>query len=170
MKIDKHTVVTLSYELHTDSAENQRVHVETAPIEDPLVFLYGAGTMIPKFEENLYGKQKGDVLEFKIDCEDAYGEFEEEAVVRIPIKVFTQHGPLDTTRFKVGAVIPMQDQHGHQMYGKILEITNNDIQMDFNHPMAGFDLYFKVMILDVRKATHEEIAHGHVHGPGGHHH
>jgi FKBP-type peptidyl-prolyl cis-trans isomerase SlyD len=89
--------------------------------------------------------------------------------VRIPIEIFTQHGPLDKNRFAMGAIIPMQDQHGNRMYGKILKITESDIQMDFNHPLAGQDLFFKGMILDVRQATIEEIAHGHVHGPGGHH-
>jgi len=70
----------------------------------------------------------------------------------------------------VGNDIPMQNNEGQTLMGKVLEITDDKVKMDFNHPLAGLDLFFKGEILDVRKATAEEIEHGHVHGPEGHHH
>ena len=69
-----------------------------------------------------------------------------------------------------GAFVPMNDQEGNPMQGLVLEIGDETIKMDFNHPMAGLDLFFTGQILDVREATPEELDHGHVHGEGGHHH
>ncbi|HVD96987.1 MAG TPA: peptidylprolyl isomerase [Cytophagaceae bacterium] len=170
MQIKKDSVVTLSYELYTNNAEGKRVHVETAGPDQPLVFLYGVGSMIPKFEEELDGLKKGDNFDIEIEAEEAYGEFDETAIVRLPAEVFKVEGVYEKDRFQVGMVLPMRDQHGHMLQGKILEVTDNDIELDFNHPMAGQDLFFKGTILEVREATAEELDHGHVHGPGGHHH
>jgi FKBP-type peptidyl-prolyl cis-trans isomerase SlyD len=170
MQIKKDAVVTLSYELHTDNIEGKRVHVETAGPDQPLVFLYGTGSMIPKFEEELEDLKKDDTFEFHIVAEEAYGEFDESAIVRLPADVFKVDGKFEKNNFKVGMVLPMKDNHGNMLQGKILEVTDADIELDFNHPMAGQDLYFKGTILDVRPATAEELDHGHVHGPGGHHH
>jgi FKBP-type peptidyl-prolyl cis-trans isomerase SlyD len=170
MQIKKDTVVTLSYELHTDNVEGTRVHVETAGADSPLVFLYGVGSMIPKFEAELENLKKDDSFEFKIEAEEAYGEFDETAIVRLPSDVFKVEGVYDKSKFQEGMVLPMKDQYGNMLQGKILEVTDVDIQLDFNHPMAGQPLYFKGQILDVREATSEELDHGHVHGPGGHHH
>jgi FKBP-type peptidyl-prolyl cis-trans isomerase SlyD len=170
MQIKKDTVVTLSYELHTDNVEGKRVHVETAGPDQPLVFLYGTGSMIPKFEEELENLKKDDKFEFHIEADEAYGEFDATAIVRLPAEVFKVEGKYDKSKFTVGMVLPMKDQHGNMLQGKIVDVTDEDIELDFNHPMAGQDLYFKGTILDVRPATAEELDHGHVHGPGGHHH
>ncbi|HSZ26076.1 MAG TPA: FKBP-type peptidyl-prolyl cis-trans isomerase [Cytophagaceae bacterium] len=170
MHIKKDTVVTLSYELHTDNVEGKRVHVETAGPDQPLVFLFGTGSMIPKFEEELENLKKGDGFEFDIVAEEAYGAFDESAIVKLPADVFKVEGKFEKEKFHLGMVLPMKDQHGNMLQGKILEITDEGIELDFNHPMAGQDLFFKGTILEVREATKEELEHGHVHGPGGHHH
>jgi FKBP-type peptidyl-prolyl cis-trans isomerase SlyD len=170
MQIKNESVVTLSYELHTDNAEGKRVHVETAGADHPLVFLYGTGSMIPKFEEELANLKKDDSFEFNIKADEAYGEFDPNAIVRLPADVFKVDGKYEKDKFQIGMVLPMKDQHGNMLQGKIMEVTDNDIQLDFNHPMAGQELFFKGKILDVRVATAEELDHGHVHGPGGHHH
>ena len=81
-----------------------------------------------------------------------------------------QDGNLDTNVIKVGNVLPMMDDQGHQFQGIVCEITPDAVIMDFNHPMAGKELNFTVTVADVRPATAEELEHGHVHGPGGHHH
>ena len=170
MQIKKDTVVTLSYELHTDNIEGTRVHVETAGADSPLVFLYGTGSMIPKFEDELENLSVGDTFEFHIEADEAYGEFDASAIVRLPAEVFHVEGKYDKSKFQEGMVLPMKDQNGNMLQGKILEVTDADIQLDFNHPMAGQKLYFKGAIIEVREATAEELDHGHVHGPGGHHH
>ena len=76
----------------------------------------------------------------------------------------------DSARVKLDAELPMRDSEGHTLVGKVTAITDKHVEMDFNHPLAGFDLHFRGEILDVREATNEEIAHGHVHGEHGHHH
>jgi FKBP-type peptidyl-prolyl cis-trans isomerase SlyD len=90
-------------------------------------------------------------------------------VVDLPLNIF--EGPdVPADILSVGATLPMQDQDGNPMDGRVLEIGAETVKMDFNHPLAGEELHFKGEILEVREATAEELDHGHVHGPGGHHH
>ncbi len=165
MKIDKHTVVTLHYKLQEKDADGDMV--EQTFGSDPLVFLYGAGAMIPKFEAELSGKKAGDGFAFGIESAEAYGEYDPEAIAPIPKEAFVVDGELAEDILQVGRVIPMRDPDGNQLIGTILEIGDTEVQMNFNHPMAGVDLYFTGQIEEVRAATAEEIEHGHVHGPGG---
>lgn len=168
MIIDNQVVVTLSYKL-TNRTTGEKIE-ETSP-EQPLVFLYGAQSMIPDFEANLKGKKQGEAFEFGIDSANAYGETSEEKVVDIPIHVFhNEEGKIDEQIIKVGAMLPMSDNQGNHLTGTIRALTAEEVKMDFNHPLAGVDLHFAGEIIEVREATTEEIEHGHVHGPGGHHH
>lgn len=168
MKIAKHTVVTLHYKLQEGSAQGDLIEETTGG--DPLVFLQGVGQMIPEFERQLAGKAAGDNFAFGIKSEDAYGEYDETAKVKIPIETFIVDGQLASELLQVGRTIPMRDDQGNMIYGTILEIGEKEVFMDFNHPMAGTDLYFSGKIEEVRTATASEIDHGHVHGAGGHHH
>ncbi len=165
MKIDKHKVVTLHYKLQEKSAEGDLV--EETFGSDPLVFLYGAGAMIPKFEEELAGKKEGDQFAFGIESQDAYGEYNPDAIAPVPTEAFVVDGKLAEDLLQVGRVIPMRDQEGNQLLGTVMEVGEQQVKMNFNHPMAGVDLYFSGRIEDVREATEEEVAHGHVHGKGG---
>lgn len=168
MTINKNKVVTLHYKLQEGDATGELVE-ETFGSE-PLVFLYGIGQMIPEFENQLAGKKTGDAFSFGINSEDAYGTYDPDAVVSIPKDTFVVDGKLDENLLQEGKVIPMRDPDGNQLLGTVMEIQDEEVVMDFNHPMAGVDLYFTVSIEDVREATQSEIEHGHVHGPGGHHH
>ena len=69
-----------------------------------------------------------------------------------------------------GAELPMNDNEGNRFYGTVLEVNPEDVLMDFNHPLAGETLFFSGKVEGIREATAEELDHGHVHGPGGHHH
>ncbi|MCB0632174.1 MAG: FKBP-type peptidyl-prolyl cis-trans isomerase [Saprospiraceae bacterium] len=168
MKIGKHTVVTLHYKLQEGSAEGELIEETTGG--DPLVYLQGIGQMIPEFERQLTGKGPGDTFAFGIESAEAYGDYEEEAKVKIPIETFIIDGELATDLLQVGRTIPMRDDEGSMIYGTVLEVGDKEVFMDFNHPMAGVDLFFTGQIEEVRAATPTEIDHGHVHGPGGHHH
>lgn len=168
MQIVKHTVVSLHYRLQEDNAQGELVE-ETFGSE-PLVFLYGVGQMIPEFERQLEGKKAGEEFAFGIVAADAYGEADPEAVVELPMTTFMVDGRLATELLEVGRTIPMADQHGHQLMGTVAEVRAETVVIDFNHPMAGQDLYFTGIVEAVREATAEELDHGHVHGPGGHHH
>jgi len=165
MVIEKNTVVTVHYKLQKDDANGDLV--EQTHGTEPLTFLYGANRMIPEFERQLEGKQEGDHLEFGIGHKEAYGTVKEEAVVPIPKDTFVVDGKLAEDLMVPGKTIPMSDQSGRQLIGKVQEVKENEVIMDFNHPMAGIDLYFSVDVKDVRPATASELEHGHAHGAGG---
>jgi FKBP-type peptidyl-prolyl cis-trans isomerase SlyD len=169
MTIAPQHVVALSYELWVDDGENGKTFKEKSDEGQPLVFLFGTGTLLPKFEDAILGLSKGDGKEFMLPFEDGYGDYDEEMIVPIPRSVFTADKEQTVVPI-VGKVIPMRDGQGNLMQGTVVKLEKEHVVMDFNHPMAGYDLFFKVQILDVRVATAEEIAHGHVHGPGGHQH
>jgi FKBP-type peptidyl-prolyl cis-trans isomerase SlyD len=170
MKITKNKVVSVTYELSTKDASGKVKMLEKADKAHPMMFLFGHSGLPEKFEAELDGLEPGGAFEFTLESDEAYGEFEKEAVVNIPLDVFRKDGIFNRNDFPVGSFVPMSDAEGNIMQGKVLEITDKDIKMDFNHPLAGMDLYFKGSVVEVREATPEEISHGHVHGPGGHHH
>ncbi len=167
MKIDKNKVVTLVYKLQEN--DEQGTVVEQVQEDKPFVFLYGSGHMLPKFEENLDGLNVEDSFNFKIGKDDAYGDFQDNAVVDVPKKIFEVDGELREDLLQVGQVIPMEDKEGNQLTGIVKEVQDEKVIMDFNHPMAGKDLYFTGTVLDVREATQEELDHGHAHNPGEEH-
>lgn len=168
MTIQDLVVVSLNYKLSNHKTGEK---IEETTAENPMVFLFGVGGIIPEFEENIRGKQVGDAFDFAINAENAYGESNEDMIAMIPLNVFVEDGgELDTNMFKVGAIVPMSDSEGNHLRGTILEVTGEYIKMDFNHPLAGTDLHFSGEILSIRPATQDEIDHGHAHGPGGHHH
>jgi len=170
MTINKNKVVTVSYHLssHIDNEAPQLV--EQTSEDRPFVFLYGAGQLLPDFEKHLADKKVGDKFDFKITPANGYGLSDDEMVVKIPKEAFHVDGKFDDARVKEGEELMMNDADGNQLMGFVVEIADNHVTMDFNHPLADHNLHFVGEVLDVREASAEEIAHGHVHGPGGHHH
>lgn len=168
MNIDTNKVVSLNYELRTEGFEADLV--EKTQEGQPLEFIYGLGMMIPKFEENLNGKQKGDKFKFKIEAAEAYGLSNPENIIELPKTTFEVEGKLQEELLVVGTFIPMQDQNGNQLRGKVEEVKAETVMINFNPPMADKDLYFIGEVLSVRDASAEELDHGHVHGQGHEHH
>lgn len=168
MVIDKHAVVSLHYKLQEDNEKGELIEETTGG--QPLTFLFGVGQMLPSFEENLEGKKEGDTFAFRLESQEAYGPYEPESVVPVPKNIFVVEGKLQEEMLVVGNTIPLQDQTGRQLIGKVMEVKEEEVVLDFNHPMAGVNLYFSGKIESLREATESEIEHGHVHGPGGHEH
>ncbi len=168
MNVANETVVSVHYRLTKDSEKGELV--EETFDQQPLVYIHGIGSMIPKFETFLEGKKQGDQLSFGINADEAYGLKDEEAVIDLPIDLFKVDGIIDMEMLKVGSILPMQDGDGNAMDGIVVQVEPESVTMDFNHPLAGTNLFFEVEILDVRKASNEELEHGHVHGEGGHQH
>ena len=164
MKIKNNHVVTLTYDLYV-TEEGEKKHVESATTEQPLVFLYGVGMMLPKFEEHLTDLSIGDDYAFTLSAEDGYGEYDEQAIANLPKDMFGQE-PLP----EIGSTLPLQDNNGGSFQGRVVSIVEDAVLVDLNHPMAGHILHFNGTIQDVRPATAEELDHGHVHGDGGVHH
>ncbi|MES2629426.1 MAG: peptidylprolyl isomerase [Bacteroidota bacterium] len=164
MKIEANKVVSLTYELKVDGNV-----VDKTDETQPLQFLYGAGQMIPGFERQLEGFETGDTYSFSVSAEEGYGEAIPEELVEIGKETFMEDGQ-PIPELVMGGIIHMQDNHGNRLRGEVREIKDETVIMDFNHPLAGKTLDFTGKIIEVRDADAEEIAHGHVHGPNGHHH
>lgn len=170
MKIADEKAVSVNYHLTASKNNGPEELVEQTSIEHPFVFLFGFGQLLPDFEANLSGKQKGDKFDFRISADKGYGLVEQDYIVKVNKEAFIVDGKFDDARVKVGEDIAMHDQDGNQLIGKVMEIAEAHVTMDFNHPLAGHDLHFVGEVLEVRDATTEELEHGHVHGPHGHHH
>ncbi len=170
MQISKGTVVSVNYLLSSSQGSEPSQLVEETSNEHPFVFLFGYNGAFPHFEKELEGKSAGDKFDFTIHAEHSYGPYEQDYVVKVDRAAFIIDGKFDETRVQVGYDVPMRDANGEEIVGHVVDITDNYVEMDFNHPLAGHDLHFNGTILDVRQASSEEIEHGHVHGTHGHHH
>lgn len=170
MTISEDKVVSVNYYLTASRDQAAEKLMEETTAEHPFIFLFGFGGVLPEFEANLNGKKKGDKFDFRITPENGYGQYEKEYVVQIDKNSFEIDGKFDDVRVKVGNDVEMTDNEGNPLVGRVMGITEATVEMDFNHPLAGYDLHFIGEVLDVREATEEELEHGHPHGPGGHDH
>jgi FKBP-type peptidyl-prolyl cis-trans isomerase SlyD len=168
--IAQNSVVTLTYDLSVTDENQQKVLVEQAEADEPMVFLFGHSGLPEEFESQLDGKSAGDSFSFSLTPEQGYGDYDQQAVVEIPKQVFEIDGQVDDQMLQVGNYLPMADNEGNHMQAKVVEIGDEQVTMDFNHPLAGMVMHFDGKIQEVRPATADELAHGHVHGEGGHQH
>jgi len=155
MDISVNKMVTLSYVLRTEGKEGEII--EQTPENSPLKFVFGLGQMLPAFESNLSGLKQGDDFEMTLTAQDAYGEIDEEAIVELSKDIFVVDGFFDEERFMPGNQVPMQTSSGQRLNGTIVDVDNDSIKMDFNHPLAGTNLHFTGKIIEVREATEEEL-------------
>jgi len=156
MKIENNKMVSLIYELRENDSDGKLI--EALDENRPLKFIYGTGRLLPLFESNISLLKSGDLFRFKLDSQMAYGDKREEMIINVPLSVFETDGVLNEDICKVGNEVPMIDSEGNPLTGVIYEITDEFIKMDFNHPMAGLDLFFSGKIVDVREATEDELA------------
>lgn len=158
MKIEKNSAVTLRY---TVSETTGKLLEES---KEPMAYLHGGyGNTFPKVEEVLEGQEAGFSTTIELQPEDAFGVRNEELLQTIPKKQFPPG-------VKVGGQLEGRDNEGHTIVFTVLKIKGDTVFLDGNHPLAGKALKFGLKVLEVRAASEEEIAHGHVHGAHGHHH
>jgi FKBP-type peptidyl-prolyl cis-trans isomerase SlyD len=167
MVIEQNKVVSVHYTLTEGDAGGQLV--ESTSGQEPLSFIFGVGSMIPDFESNIAGMKAGDTFAFGIKAANAYGEYDETAIVEVPKNMFEMEGKIPDGLLEVGNMLPLTDQDGNQFQGMVAWVGLDNVKIDFNHPMAGVDLFFTGHVDTIRDADATELAHGHVHGPGGHH-
>ena len=156
LEISKNTMVTLTYDLRLEN-ENGEV-IEQATQERPLKFLYGSGIMLPKFESHLSGLKQGEPFTIKLSKNEAYGEVNNDAIVDLPKHIFLVDGKFDDKLISVGNNVPMMSSNGQRLNGVVLEVNDETVSMDFNHPLAGEDLFFTGTVVEVREPTEEELA------------
>ena len=157
MKVSKNKFVSATYDLYV-SDENEEVLMESATSKNPLQFIFGTETMLPAFEDNIKGLEKGSEFNFTLTPENAYGEYVEENLIKLPKNVFEVDGVFDKDYVKEGATLPMMSSDGERINGSVIEIGEDEVTMDFNHPLAGETLNFRGVIVDVHDPTEEEIA------------
>jgi FKBP-type peptidyl-prolyl cis-trans isomerase SlyD len=161
MQIAPHTVVTLAYQVTDPDGEM----VDAG--ERPIIYLHGGfDDIFPKIEEALQGKQAGDTLQVKLQPAEAFGEYDADLVQIEPRDSFPE---VLQVGMQFEGAPPGSNEDDFVIY-RVTEIIDDKVMLDGNHPLAGLALVFSCTVSDVRAASDEEIAHGHVHGDGGHMH
>ena len=160
MHIEKNRVVTFNYTLRDD----QGAVIDSSSGRAPLSYLHGKGNIIPGLERALVGKAAGDKLDVTVAPEHGYGPRDERLVQIVARAKFG-----DVANIAPGMQVRASGKQGARLV-TVVRVDRDFVTVDGNHPLAGRTLHFSVEVADVRKATHEEISHGHVHGPHGHHH
>ena len=160
MKIAPDTVVTFHYRLRNGNDDE----LENSFESEPVAYLHGHGGIVPGLEREMSGREAGAAFSVEVAPQQGYGPRREDAVMRIQKKAVLSKGKL-----KPGAVITVSTDRGPRQV-MVIKAGRFVLDVDTNHPLAGQTLKFDVEVIDVRAATAEERAHGHVHGPGGHHH
>ena len=160
MSISQDQVVSIHYTLKDEAGEI----IDSSAGGEPLMYLHGHGALIPGLERELTGKSAGDRLKVNIAPADGYGEYDRELVQRVPRRALK--GVPDV---RVGMRLQAQTAQGPRPV-TVTQLTGDMVTLDGNHPLAGKNLHFEVEVAGVRAATAEELEHGHVHGPGEHHH
>jgi FKBP-type peptidyl-prolyl cis-trans isomerase SlyD len=156
MHISKHKVAAIHYTL----TDNDGKVLDSSKGREPLYYIQGIGNLIPGMEEGLEGKKIGDKFALKISPEKGYGVKQDDMIQKVPRSAFGDQKIEKGMQF-------------HANNGNVVTVTHvglSEITVDGNHPLAGVELNFDVEVMTIRDASEEELSHGHVHGPGGHHH
>lgn len=157
MEMKPNMYVTVAYELYVNNAKRIHELVEKAPEEHPFQFITGMGMTLDAFEEQVINLNQGDAFDFEIKQDEAYGAYEQERVLNLSKDVLAVNGRFDKDGVYPGAVIPLVNSDGNRFHGLVLEVGDDTVKVDLNHPFAGKDLHFKGHIVTKREATAEEI-------------
>jgi FKBP-type peptidyl-prolyl cis-trans isomerase SlyD len=160
MKIDKNCVISFSYEMAiVDENGNKNQQIEKTK---PLSIVAGSGNLLESFEKHLFGLSKNDSFEFILESDQTYGPYLDHAIHEFELKELLDGTEFSADDLEPGIYLPMETDEGTPFNGKIIEIKDHKALLDFNHPLAGKDLFFKGQILDVRKGSPHEIESGKV--------
>ncbi|MCK7593138.1 FKBP-type peptidyl-prolyl cis-trans isomerase [Pseudomarimonas salicorniae] len=160
MQIAENTAVSFHYTLTNDAGEV----IDTSSGREPLAYLHGSGTIVPGLENAMAGRKPGERFEVKVEPSEGYGERHEGMIQAVPRSAFQ-----GVDSIEVGMQFQARGPQG-VMSVTVTEVSDDQVTVDGNHPLAGQNLNFAIEVVEVREASEEEIAHGHIHGPGGHQH
>ncbi len=149
--------ITVAYKLYTDNSAGIHEIVEEATAEYPFQFISNMGTMLPAFEEQVATLEQGAKFDFRLTADEAYGLYLDERVLDLDKSMFCVNGHFDSENIYPGNVIPLVNEDGNRFEGLVLEIKDNVVVVDLNHPLAGKQLHFVGEVLTSRPATEEEI-------------
>ena len=162
MNISNGKVVTLTYRLKNDAGEM----LDEADASSPFDYIHGGEQVVPGLEAALEGQKAGDKKKVTIEPEMAYGEIQDDLRMEVPRNKFPDNG----SDLEAGMQFETGTPNGERMVFTVISVQKDSVNIDGNHPLAGQRLHFDLEVVSVREATKEELSHGHVHGPGGHHH
>ncbi len=157
MEQNSHKYITVAYELFADNEKGIHELIEKAPAEHPFQFISSMGVTLDAFEEKIAPLNVGDNFDFTLSVDEAYGPYEQEHVITLDKQVFCIDGRFDKTAIYPGAVIPLVNADGNRFQGIVLEVKENEVVVDLNHPLAGKALHFRGTVVTSRPATDEEI-------------
>jgi len=157
--VEDGVVVSMEYTLHVDGGL-----LDSSDGPGPLQFLAGYGNIIPGLEEEMRGMKIGDSKDVVVQPKDGYGEFDDEAFMKVPRTDFPKEMPME-----VDTELTVRDEEGNSRYARVDSIEDDNVTLNFNHPLAGDELRFHVKVVALREPTEEELEHGHVHEEGHHH-
>lgn len=156
MIIEENAVVSLEYTLRDDAGEV----VDASEAGEPLLYLHGHENIVPGLEKALTGKKVGDALKVSVPPAEGYGEVDDRRVVDA-----AREDLPDDLDPKVGMMLGMETEDGDMIPLTITAVEEQTVTLDGNHQLAGKTLHFEVTVREIRKATDDELSHGHVHGP-----
>lgn len=154
-------VVTFDFTLRLEDDEI----ADTTEGQMPLRFVVGQGQLLPALEDAMIGMVVGEARQITIKPEDAYGEWDEDALEEVALSDLP-----DDAELEEGAALEVTDSEGETYEATVYEVGKDTVTLDYNHPLAGETLQFAVKVIDIRPATPSELEHGHVHGEDGHAH
>ncbi|MDR0658421.1 MAG: FKBP-type peptidyl-prolyl cis-trans isomerase [Mediterranea sp.] len=154
--MESNKYITVAYKLYTIE-DGERELIEEAKADRPFQFISGLGTTLESFENQIVNLKKEDTFNFTIASEDAYGEFDNDHVIDLPKHIFEIEGKFDVEKVREGNVVPLMDTEGRRLNGMVVEVKNDVVVVDMNHPLAGADLNFIGKVVENRPATAEEI-------------
>ncbi len=160
MEITKNKVVKIDFTLKNDEGSV----IDSSQNGGPLAYLHGLGQLIPGLEKELEGKKTGDKVKVSIPPEEAYGKRNDQMIQRV-----SKNDLPSEEEIVVGSQFQADTPSGPIVVTAV-EVTDTEVVLDGNHPLADMTLHFDVEVTEVRDATESELDHGHVHGPGGHQH
>ena len=157
--VEDGVVVSMEYTLHVDGEL-----LDSSDGQGPLQFLAGYGNIIPGLEEEMRGMKIGDSKDVVVEPKNGYGEFDSEAFMKVPRTDFPKDMPME-----VDTELTVRDEEGNSRYARVESIEDDNVTLNFNHPLAGDELRFHVKVVALRDPTEDELEHGHVHEEGHHH-
>jgi len=157
--VEDGVVVSMEYTLHVDGEL-----LDSSDGQGPLQFLAGYGNIIHGLEEEMRGMKIGDSKDVIVQPKDGYGEFDDEAFMQVPRTDFPKEMPME-----VDTELTVRDEEGNARYARVESIEEDNVTLNFNHPLAGDELRFHVKVVALRDPTQDELEHGHVHEEGHHH-
>jgi FKBP-type peptidyl-prolyl cis-trans isomerase SlyD len=156
MKITKNTVAQVAYKIKLD--EEQGEMIEFAGETSPRDMMFGFNKMIPGFETHMMGLGAGEAFEFSLSPEEAFGQYNDSLLIQVPLSAFMVNGVIKEDLLFLGNEISMMDSHGNPLKGKVLEIGEEAVKMDFNHPLVGRKLHVSGKVMGVREITEADLA------------